>query len=85
MRAVDEVAERALSLPVEDRADLVDRLLRSLEHPGEIFSEAEATAAWTQVIESRSDALHENRDSFVPWDDAKRQLLKRTDPGHEME
>ena len=77
MSPVDEVAQRALSLPMEDRADLADRLLRSRDPPGEVVTESEADAAWAKVIESRSDALHEGQAQIVPWEEAKRQLLER--------
>jgi len=47
--AVDKILKEALSLPADERASLVERLLQSLNLP----TEAEVTRLWAEEAERR--------------------------------
>ena len=74
---LDVLAEQALKLPYSERAELAERLLLSLEPPGEAVSEAEASAAWAEVIRRRSDDVASGRVKPLDWEDAKQLLRDR--------
>ncbi len=60
MKTSELIAE-AVSLPVEDRALVVDTLLRSLNPP-----EADVDAAWAKVARQRLDELRSGMVEPVP-------------------
>ena len=61
-----EVLEEALSLPAEERAELVDRLLTSLDSsPG-----GRIDALWAAEAEDRLEAFERGEIEAVPADDA---------------
>ncbi|MBW3539327.1 MAG: addiction module protein [Planctomycetes bacterium] len=74
---VDRLAEEALRLPFSDRAELAERLLRSLAPPGEEVPEAEADQAWSEVARQRSDDVHEGRVEPIDWEVARQKLRDR--------
>jgi putative addiction module component (TIGR02574 family) len=53
---VDRLAEEAMQLSFAERADLVERILRSLEPPGEVLNSQEWGAAWKPELERRIQA-----------------------------
>lgn len=65
---IDEVA----SLPVEERARVVDTLLRSLNAP-----ESAIDSAWMEVAQSRLDELRAGRGATVPGDAVFERIRQR--------
>jgi len=57
-----EVFKNALSLDVQDRAALVQRLLASLEE----LSEEEAERLWAEEAQRRLDEYHAGRAKAIP-------------------
>jgi putative addiction module component (TIGR02574 family) len=73
------VLDAALSLPIKKRAEIVERLLHSLDGPPPTPSEQAAIdAAWDQEIERRVSALDEGVGELIPYEQVMteaRQLL----------
>lgn len=68
---VEDIATQALSLPPEERAKLVDRLIASLE-PG-----SPVQAEWLALARSRRDAVRRGEASMVSGDDALARVRSR--------
>lgn len=64
----------AVSLPVEERALMVDSLLKSLNQP-----ESEIDQKWTKVATRRLDELKAGRISGVPADEVFANIWARFD------
>jgi len=62
LAVLDDVERDALSLPVEERAFLADRLLSSLD--GEVLGEV--TAAWIAEVERRYQEYKEGKRQAIP-------------------
>jgi putative addiction module component (TIGR02574 family) len=65
---IDEVA----SLPVEERARVVDTLLRSLNSP-----ESQIDAAWLEVAQHRLDELRAGRVETIPGEAVFERIHQR--------
>ena len=63
MHGTKEIIQEATALPVEERAIVVDSLLRSLNAP-----DTEIEKEWTSVAGRRLTELHEGRVRSVPGD-----------------
>jgi putative addiction module component (TIGR02574 family) len=61
---VEDLAAQALSLPPEDRAELVERLLASFE------PRLSAQAAWMSLAQLRRDDVKSGKTAMVPGDEA---------------
>ncbi|MEI6320732.1 MAG: addiction module protein [Pseudomonadota bacterium] len=61
---VDDLAAQALQLPVEDRAELVERLMASFE-PGLVDQ-----AVWLRLARLRRDEVRSGKVAMVPGDEA---------------
>jgi putative addiction module component (TIGR02574 family) len=68
---VEDLAAQALTLPAEDRAKLVERLLESFE------PRSPAQAAWLQLAAARREAVRSGKVSMVPGDDALARIRSR--------
>lgn len=68
---VEDLAAQALSLPPEDRAKLVERLIASFE------PKSPAQAAWLRVANSRRDDVRSGKVAMVPGDDALARVRAR--------
>jgi putative addiction module component (TIGR02574 family) len=68
----DDVFRAALTLPENERADLIEALLESLD------SEVEAgvEAAWRLEIERRARELDSGAVQSIPWDVVKERLAR---------
>ena len=62
---VEELSARARALPPEDRAQLAEDLLESLQED----SETEAEAAWDQEIERRVREVKSGTAKLIPAED----------------
>ena len=76
----EEVLREALTLPVEERADVAAELLASLEAASD-EDPAEVEAAWAAEIERRSRRVMSGESQGLPWEDvrarAEAELRKR--------
>ncbi|MCO5168866.1 MAG: addiction module protein [Planctomycetes bacterium] len=66
----DDLRERALRLPIKERAALAADLLASLD--GE--PEGEVEAAWAAEVERRAHKLLSGEDPGHAWDDVRARL-----------
>jgi len=71
MKTVDLIDEVA-SLPVEERARLVDTLLRSLNTP-----ESVVDSAWMEVAQRRLDELRAGRVDAIPGEAEFERIRQR--------
>lgn len=67
-----DIIERAISLPVEERALIVDSLLKSLNTPSE-----DLDREWTSVAQRRLQELRTGKQQAVPGDEVFTQVWKR--------
>jgi putative addiction module component (TIGR02574 family) len=68
---VEDLAAQALSLPPEDRAKLVERLIASFE------PKSPAQAAWLNIANSRREEVRAGKVAMVPGDDALARVRAR--------
>jgi putative addiction module component (TIGR02574 family) len=68
---MDEITQMALTLPVDQRAQVVTALLASLDDPAD---SAEVHEAWTAEIKSRVDDITIGRVQTISHDEVKAQL-----------
>jgi putative addiction module component (TIGR02574 family) len=67
-----QLFKEALDLTEKDRAELAGLLIDSLD-----AEEGEGVeAAWISEVEGRLAALDKGHTKTIPWEEAKRQLLK---------
>ena len=69
------VLTEVLGWPEAERGDLVARLLESLD-PG---ADDDAEVAWGEEIRTRLEDVRAGRDTPVPWEEARRQILDDVD------
>ena len=67
-----QLIDEAVLLPVEERALVVDTLLRSLNPP-----ESEVDKKWTQEAQRRLAELRSGRIKAIPGEDVFAQVWKR--------
>ncbi len=70
--SVKELLAEAISLPVEERAALIDTLLRSLNPPEEILDRE-----WIAEAERRLDEARSDRAAMIPADEVFADIRKR--------
>jgi putative addiction module component (TIGR02574 family) len=68
---MDEITQMALTLPVDQRAQVVTALLASLDDPAD---SAGVHEAWTAEIKSRVDDITIGRVQTISHDEVKAQL-----------
>ena len=71
---MDDITQLALTLPADQRAQVANALLASLDDPAD---SAEVHEAWTVEIKSRVDDITSGRVQTIPHEDVKRQLAER--------
>ena len=72
-----ELLKKALTLSAEERAQLVDSLLESLDEPRE--DPAVVEAAWNDEIRRRIEDLDAGKAKTVPWEEVRRLRTARAD------
>ncbi len=73
MSAPEEVLTAALALPDDDRLELVEALIASLQPADRPpFDES-----WREVIRRRSAELRSGAVTPIPWDEVKRQAREK--------
>lgn len=68
---MDEITQSALTLPADQRAQVANALLASLDDPAD---SAEVHEAWTEEITSRIDDITSGRIQTIPYDEVKAWL-----------
>ncbi len=68
----DEILRKALSLPEQDRADLIGALIESLD----IEVEEGVEEAWRAEIERRAKELDSGAVQSIPWEVVKGRLSR---------
>lgn len=71
MLRTDELVEEAISLPVEIRAQVIDRLLESLNP-----SQKEIDKLWAKEAEKRVEEIQSGRIKTIPGEEVFRKILK---------
>ncbi|MDA8084453.1 MAG: addiction module protein [Nitrospiraceae bacterium] len=72
MHGMKEIIEEAEALPVEERAIVIDSLLRTLNPPS-----AEIDAEWAEVAKARLSELRSGRVKAVPGDQVFSEIRAR--------
>jgi len=72
MPSTKELIEQAESLPLEDRALVVDSLLRTLNQP-----DPEVDAKWAQIAERRLAELRTGRVKAIPGEEVFAKARER--------
>ena len=67
-----ELLREALSLPIDERADVAAELLASLDDVGS-EDVAKVEAAWAAEIERRARRVMAGESAGVPWEDVRRR------------
>ena len=65
----ETIRQEALSLPVQQRAELAEQLLSSLD----ALSEAEIEQLWLREAARRADEIDQGLATRIPADEARRQ------------
>ncbi|MGH7199702.1 MAG: addiction module protein [Planctomycetaceae bacterium] len=74
MLTADELLDQALQLSLDDRARLAERLIRSLDPPGEDLPEEERKRVWGEEIERRLAAADRGEFAEGDWRDVMDRL-----------
>jgi putative addiction module component (TIGR02574 family) len=72
MHGIKEIIQEAESLPVEERAKVIDALLRTLNPPS-----AEIDSEWIKVSKRRLEELRSGSVKAVPGDDVFAKIRER--------
>lgn len=71
----DDILTAALALTESERAEIAERLLRTLDGPEPTPEEqAEIDAAWVEEIERRAQEIDEGKSHLIPGDEIMRRL-----------
>jgi putative addiction module component (TIGR02574 family) len=71
-----ELLREALTLPVEERADVAAELLASLDDTP-ATNAAEVEAAWAREIERRARRVMTGESVGEPWEDVRARVTQR--------
>jgi putative addiction module component (TIGR02574 family) len=75
MTDFEVIAAAALALPEEQREDLLDRLLVSLDGP----ADEDVEQAWDAEIARRLEEVESGKEKGIPWEEVRRQLREDAD------
>jgi len=65
----DELLQKAMTLPPEDRAELASSLIDSLDQT----VDADAEMAWQQEVSRRVDEVRSGQVKTIPWREVQRK------------
>ncbi len=77
MTKVAELLNEALKLDERDRAELAERLLRSIDGGVDDATQEEIDAAWAKEIERRSDLVHSGECQLIDFEEGMAEIRKR--------
>lgn len=77
-RAAKDIVEAAVQLPEEERVQVVEELLASLEPE----ADSDVDAAWAAEIQRRSDEIKQGIVRPVLWEEVKTRARKRVGGGN---
>ena len=72
MRGTKDIIQEAATLPVEERAVIVDSLLRTLNPPDAVID-----SAWARIAQRRLADLRDGRGQPVPGDQVLARIKER--------
>jgi putative addiction module component (TIGR02574 family) len=72
-RPAKDIVNAAIRLPENDRLEIVEELLASLEPQ----SDEDVDAAWAAEVERRSDEIKQGIVRPIPWEEVKSQARER--------
>jgi putative addiction module component (TIGR02574 family) len=72
-----EVLREALTLPVDQRADVAAELLASLDDAPAMIDPAAIEAAWGREIERRARRVMAGESVGEPWEDVRERVARR--------
>jgi len=78
-RDAKKLLDEALKLPADARAELVGRLLRSLDEEEGDLSPEEYQAAWSAEIERRLREVDEGKVQPASWEEARQRISSDDD------
>jgi len=71
------VLREALTLPLEQRADVAAELLASLDDEAATTNPAAVEAAWGREIERRARRVMAGESDGEPWEDVRERVARR--------
>ena len=75
MTNLEAIAAAALALPERQRADLLARLMDSLDDP----PDADVEQAWDAEIARRLEDVRSGKEKGIPWEEVRRRLQEDAD------
>jgi putative addiction module component (TIGR02574 family) len=69
----EQILQTALSLPADDRVEIAESLLVSIDEE----RAAEIEAAWADVIRRRIEEIDNGQAHMIPWDETIRSMRER--------
>jgi putative addiction module component (TIGR02574 family) len=69
----EQILQSALSLDPDDRVEIAESLILSLDED----RAADIEAAWAEEIERRLESIDEGEVQLIPWDDVIRSMNER--------
>lgn len=69
-----KIVERALKMPVRERAEIAQQLLESLDREIDINVES----AWQSEVERRISELDSGKVACIPWEEVRERLMRNS-------
>jgi putative addiction module component (TIGR02574 family) len=69
----EQVLQIALSLPPDDRVEIAESLILSLDEK----RAADIEAAWAEEIKRRIESIDKGQARLIPWEEAIRSMRER--------
>jgi putative addiction module component (TIGR02574 family) len=66
----EQILQTALALPPDDRVEIAESLILSLDEE----RAAEIEASWTEEIRRRIESIDKGEAKMIPWDEAIRSM-----------
>jgi putative addiction module component (TIGR02574 family) len=77
MSRAQELLREALSLPLEERADVAAALLASLDEHSANTDQVSIQAAWAHEIERRARRVMSGESVGEPWETVRERITRR--------
>ena len=71
----EQIVAAALALPEDDRLELIDRLIESLDGP----PDDDVERAWADEIARRLEEVRSGKVVTVPWEEARKRIFEDAD------